>query len=399
MGKYVIGGFIASNSGKIEECISFVKISGGKEKAGRFVGSNLGSMESSFSSNNANNLANMRTDKWIEKIPKQNNVIEIRTKEELFNFAEKVNSGNQQFANANVKLLNNLDLGGKEWTPIGNSPETPFGGLFNGSNHMVRNYKISSKTTGFKGLFGINKGEIYNLSVDCFMKGSGCCGGIAATNEGGKVGCCSSIVSIQGRKNGAVIGGLIGNNSGQVFKCYTAGRFDFFIFPVIPAIVTAATVIVVGSAGVLGYNMSNRGGKQSIFAPIKVDENQVVIEDDSEQGSEDGNTIEFRINRTIDVSMVTGKCSIDFANPSSSNQYIVVEMVMKNADNESFVVASSDAVEPGYGLQFIQFAGDKLGKMEEGEYEATVNLIPYNVETNERAVVETQLPVVIKTHK
>ena len=61
-------------------------------------------------------------------------------------------------------LLNDIDLGGAEWTPIGTS-SSPFTGEFNGNGYTVSNFKI---TTGraYVGLFGYNEGVIKNLGVE-----------------------------------------------------------------------------------------------------------------------------------------------------------------------------------------------------------------------------------------
>ena len=58
-------------------------------------------------------------------------VYQIGTGAELAWFAAKVNDGTA--ANANAVLTDDIDLGSKEWTPIGNKT-TPFKGSIDGQN-------------------------------------------------------------------------------------------------------------------------------------------------------------------------------------------------------------------------------------------------------------------------
>ena len=67
---------------------------------------------------------NANSDYWLDHVtevkPSSNNVYEIRTAEHLAWIAMKCNAAvSYDFQNCTVILLNDLDLSGKEWTPIG----------------------------------------------------------------------------------------------------------------------------------------------------------------------------------------------------------------------------------------------------------------------------------------
>ena len=60
------------------------------------------------------------------------NPYQISTKEELVYFAEQVNDGNKDYANAYVELTDDIDLENMSWTPIGSNRTAPFRGHFDG---------------------------------------------------------------------------------------------------------------------------------------------------------------------------------------------------------------------------------------------------------------------------
>ena len=69
------------------------------------------------------------------------------------------------FAGKTFVLTQDVDLGGKEWTPIGNSNNI-FKGTLDGQGHVVKNLKITGNNSNV-GLFGVtHDGEIKNLVVE-----------------------------------------------------------------------------------------------------------------------------------------------------------------------------------------------------------------------------------------
>ena len=93
----------------------------------------------------------------------------IETLKDLKFFRDDVNAGNT-YAGKTVKVVNNIDLAGENWTPIGNitydSKYKPtdaskvFSGVFNGNGKVISNLKVESTVGGADtpanvGLFGI----------------------------------------------------------------------------------------------------------------------------------------------------------------------------------------------------------------------------------------------------
>ena len=95
----------------------------------------------------------------------QNDPFIITTGEQLYRLAKDVNSG-VPYSGQYFKLANSIDLGGHEWTPIGNST-TPFKGHFDGNGYTIYGLSIQNDLNGYAGLFGKVEGsKISGLSVN-----------------------------------------------------------------------------------------------------------------------------------------------------------------------------------------------------------------------------------------
>lgn len=84
---------------------------------------------------------------------------------DLAGLAKLVNEGNN-FSGKTIKLGDDIDLGGKEWTPIGNSTNS-FKGVFEGNKKTISNLFINSPTKSDIGLFGFTQsGEVKNFTLE-----------------------------------------------------------------------------------------------------------------------------------------------------------------------------------------------------------------------------------------
>ena len=103
----------------------------------------------------------------------------IYTAEDLFVIANDVNKVEEFEKNVwdgkTVVLMCDIDLGGVEWSPIGNfgNSSKQFTGTFDGQNHVISNFKITQKTPDRPGkdrsphgFFGNVNGTIKNLTLD-----------------------------------------------------------------------------------------------------------------------------------------------------------------------------------------------------------------------------------------
>jgi hypothetical protein len=104
----------------------------------------------------------------------------ITTAEQLAGLAELVNRENnpRSFSGTTIFLGADIDLGGRNWTPIGHrilsnyfSSHRPFRGTFDGDGYSISNLSINSVSIDgvvdvYLGLFGYASGRIRNLTLE-----------------------------------------------------------------------------------------------------------------------------------------------------------------------------------------------------------------------------------------
>ena len=176
----------------------------------------------------------------------------------LMNVAELVNGGKTDI---NITLDKNIDLTGKDWTPIGTSFDNSYTGTFDGGGHTITGLTITTKDQ-FVGLFGyLNRagtvknvvmegiqitsnhmfgntggvagfswGTIENCSVSGSVSGTKCVGGVVGAQKAGSITGCSSSATVKGTVD---VGGVAGqtNSSATLTACYATGNVIIEINP------------------------------------------------------------------------------------------------------------------------------------------------------------------------
>ncbi|MGM9643081.1 MAG: GLUG motif-containing protein, partial [Eubacteriales bacterium] len=114
----------------------------------------------------------------------------VQTAEDLAFLAKSVNEGNTYEGKYIVQTAD-IDLGGKEWTPIGhqkiNGAETdaPFSGVYSGLGHTVSGLSIKAVPTNHTGLFGyIMSGEVEAGVANLTVEGEIVLDGVSSSNMG-----------------------------------------------------------------------------------------------------------------------------------------------------------------------------------------------------------------------
>ena len=167
----------------------------------------------------------------------------------LLNVAELVNGGKSDI---NITLDKNIDLTGKDWTPIGTDYDNSYKGTFDGGGHTITGLTITTKDQ-FVGLFGyLNRagtvknvvmegiqitsnhmfgntggvagfswGTIENCSVSGSVSGTKCVGGVVGAQKAGSITGCSSSATVKGTVD---VGGVAGEKWGSMTACYATGN-------------------------------------------------------------------------------------------------------------------------------------------------------------------------------
>ena len=177
----------------------------------------------------------------------------------LMNIAELVNGGKTDI---NITLTADIDLTGKDWTPIGTSFRNSYTGTFDGGGHTITGLTVTTNDE-YVGLFGcldgtgtvknvvmegvqitsnhgsghagsvagFSRGFIENCSVSGSVSGTVYVGGVVGAQWVGSITGCSSSATVKGTVN---VGGVAGQtNSGVTLTaCYATGNVTLEIDPI-----------------------------------------------------------------------------------------------------------------------------------------------------------------------
>ena len=177
----------------------------------------------------------------------------------LMNIAELVNGGKTDI---NITLDTDIDLTGKDWTPIGTDYDNSYKGTFDGGGHTITGLTFTTNDE-YAGLFGrLNRagtvknvvmegvqitsnqidggsiggvvgsswGTIENCSVSGSVSGTVYVGGVVGVQIGGSITGCSSSATVKGTVD---VGGVAGqtNSSATLTACYATGNVIIEINP------------------------------------------------------------------------------------------------------------------------------------------------------------------------
>jgi len=161
----------------------------------------------------------------LEDAIANNTVIGVANADVLAELATIVNNGND-CSGKTIVLTEDIDLAGREWTPIGiEYSNKSFAGNFNGNGHVISNLKITNYTQNYCGLFGFSNGDISNVgveNVDISSNNNYSVGGLVGRFAGSSITNCYATGDVKGTGNS--VGGLIGDNAGDITNCYATGN-------------------------------------------------------------------------------------------------------------------------------------------------------------------------------
>lgn len=195
----------------------------------------------------------------------------------LMNIAKLVNGGKTDI---NITLDSDIDLTGKDWTPIGTDYDNSYKGTFDGGGHTITGLTFTTNDE-YAGLFGYlnragtvknvvmegvqitsnqiyggsiggvvgsSRGTIENCSVSGSISGTVYVGGVVGVQIGGSITGCSSSATVKGMVD---VGGVAGqtNSSATLTACYATGNVTLEIAP----------KKNIAGGGLVGMNAGSRG--------------------------------------------------------------------------------------------------------------------------------------------
>ena len=169
-------------------------------------------------------------DSWVECAAtsfaggtgEENDPYQISTAAQLAYLAKQVNEGTD-YQRVHFRLVSDLDLGGKEWTPIGTDGKIFWGG-FDGGGHTITGMTITGDRD-YVGLFGEGRNFTADSSYikSVTVKGANISGHShvgAIAGEGANISDCYSIENTICAA--WCVGGICGSLTGNISGCYNS---------------------------------------------------------------------------------------------------------------------------------------------------------------------------------
>ena len=187
------------------------------------------------------------------------NTYSIATAEGLQAWNEAVQSD----PSLHCTLTADINLTGREWTPVGNSGQT-YNGTFDGQGYSITGLAITTNSTGGENavLFGSvgSNGTVKNLQlkdVNCDVQQNGVAGGIANSNYG-TITACSVTGEI--KANNGAAGGIAVINFGTITACWFDGNLTTSYDNGGIAAYNYSTITTCFYGGNAGHGAYNQGG-------------------------------------------------------------------------------------------------------------------------------------------
>lgn len=334
------------------------------------------------------------------------NVVEIHDEEDLLGFAISVNEGTVN-GKTLFRLMQNIDLHGQEWTPIGVDPDTAFRGAFDGAGFCIKNFRVKTQKHPYAGLFGCiaKSAFVFNLTVDCILSGEGNYSGPICGQNCGTIHNC--IARAQNNFS-RYTGGFAGRNEGAISNSCALGNVSpVFLWWLPPAGIMLLAAILCFSL----YLHADANPPQEVFPPVIIDPNAKPMPDDIKppnHGETSSSNATFIMNAEMSMSTENYAGAIGLRCPSWSNCGFVVTVRVAGRDLNANGVAASDEfytlyrsglIKPGFGIEVITLGALPDGtRLPSGTYEFSVLFEFYNIETNEKSVIDSVAPLDVVIH-
>lgn len=129
------------------------------------------------------------------------------------------------------------------------------------------------------------------------------------------------------------------------------------------------------------------------YAPRQVEENAEPIGDDGEEKlsqPEGGGAVGLTYAKEVDISLSDKKATLLFANPTKSNQDMVLQLVI-----DDVVILQSGRLEPGNRVSALNLLDGAEKKLAAGGYDGKIVVLYYDRTSGEKAMVNTEIPITV----
>ncbi len=130
------------------------------------------------------------------------------------------------------------------------------------------------------------------------------------------------------------------------------------------------------------------------YAPGVIDTNAIKTPDDGSKmnKSEGGGSVSLSYSNVVSVDLSKKEIKMYFKNPSKSTQAMVIQVILESG-NEEYIIGQTDRVPSGYTVYNTKFLD--IVSLKAGGYTGRFNVMYYDEETEEKAIVNTNIPIKI----
>ena len=127
------------------------------------------------------------------------------------------------------------------------------------------------------------------------------------------------------------------------------------------------------------------------YAPRQEDKYAQSLNDQDDEKlaqAEGGGAVSLTYSTQVTVTLADGTASVYFANPTKSNQDIVLQLVVQDV-----ILAQSGKLSPGRQLDTLELLENAASRLQPGGYQGQFVVLFYQPDTGEKTIVNTEIPV------
>lgn len=127
------------------------------------------------------------------------------------------------------------------------------------------------------------------------------------------------------------------------------------------------------------------------YAPRREDKYAQSLDDQGDEKLEQvqgGGAVSLTYSTKVTVTLDDGMASVYFANPSKSNQDMVLQLVVQDV-----ILAQSGKLSPGKQLDTLELLEGAASRLQPGGYNGQFVVLFYQPNTGEKTIVNTEIPV------
>lgn len=182
------------------------------------------------------------------------------------------------------------------------------------------------------------------------------------------------------------------NNQNEADSVSAKKKSNRYIF----AIIVLSAVLVI-SVFITIWALFLRDTKPALapdYAPQQSETYAEKIENEDKDDNEKlpqqqgGGAVSLTYSKEVEISLSENKAKLMFANPSKSNQNMLLQIVIQDE-----VILQSGLISPGYQVKSLELF-DSV-KLSEGNYEGKFVIYYYQKDTGEKAMLNTEIPLQI----